>query len=72
MGLEVVAHGRSTVGSNLYDGEVADAITATQVCGGEAVRGPRFATVSRGRAPGAIGQGQGLATVSGLSLPSRA
>ncbi len=46
MGLEVVAHGGSTVGSNLYDGEVADAITATQVCGGEAVGGPRFATVS--------------------------
>jgi hypothetical protein len=34
------------VGSNLYGGEIADAITATQVCGGEAVGGPRFATVS--------------------------
>jgi hypothetical protein len=45
-GLEVVAHGGATVGSNLYDGEIADAVTATQVCGGEAVGGPRFASVS--------------------------
>jgi hypothetical protein len=46
LGLEVVAHGGATVGSNLYAGQAADAITARQVCGGEAVDGPRFATVS--------------------------
>jgi hypothetical protein len=45
-GLEVVAHGGSTVGSSLYGGEIADAITATEVCGGETVGGPRFASVS--------------------------
>jgi hypothetical protein len=44
-GLEVVAHGGASVGSNLYDGEAADAITASQVCGGHPVDGPRFASV---------------------------
>lgn len=44
-GLEVVAHGGATVGSNLFNGEAADAITASQVCGGETADGPRFASV---------------------------
>jgi hypothetical protein len=46
LGLEVVAHGGATVGSNLYSGQAADAITAGQVCGGRAVEGPRFASAS--------------------------